>query len=196
MFDDPHNHPPHGIDRNRKSDPGTGTGGTVNGHVDPDQSPLGIQEGSSGISRVDGRIGLDAALDGSAADALDVASEGRDDSGGEGVVESEGVAYGKDGLAYLEGGGGADGEWRGELKSVGGGVGGRGQLEFEDGEVFFGFVADDGGVERVEDSLEFDFDARSGRGGLDGRGDDVIVGYDVSLCGIRKEYIAKQGCNI
>ncbi len=32
-------------------------------------------------------------------------------------------------------------------------------MDFEDGEVFFGFVADYGGVEWVEESLEFDFDA-------------------------------------
>ncbi len=120
MLDDPRDHPPHRIDRNGEADPGTGPGGTVNGHVDPDQSPFGIQEGSSGIARVDGRVGLDASPDGPAADALDVAAEGGDDSGGEGVVESEGVADGEDGLAHLECGGGAYGErWR-ELESLGG----------------------------------------------------------------------------
>ncbi len=102
MLDDPRYHPPHHIDQNVKADPGAGPGGTVIGHVDPDQFPFGIQDGSSGISQVDGHVGLDASPDGPSTNALDIVAKGRDNSGGEGVVQSKGVANGKDGLTPLE----------------------------------------------------------------------------------------------
>lgn len=93
------------------------------------------------------------------------------------MVKLEGVANGKDRFASLEGGGVIFGEGWGELESLEGGGKTR-DLEFEDNKVFFGFVAHDGSIKGVKDSLEFDLDAGSRQGRLDEGGNGLMIGND------------------
>src|SRR5262249_34194737 len=68
--------------------------------VDPDDLALEIHQGTSGIARVDRRVGLDEVL--VRGNAYVGASGGADDSDGHGLVQSEWIADGDGPLTDLE----------------------------------------------------------------------------------------------
>src|SRR5207245_8151633 len=72
------------------------------GRVDADDLAVGIEEGSTAVTRVDGRVGLDEVVQAAGAD-VDRAAEAGDDAGGNAVrVLAEGVADGDRELADLQ----------------------------------------------------------------------------------------------
>src|SRR5690606_14977566 len=99
-----------GVDRDGKTDAGVGAGGAVNGGVDPDEPAGAVEERPAAVARIDGRVGLDDALDGPLGDALDLAPQAADDAGGESLIQAKGIADGVDLLTDEKVTGGTDGE--------------------------------------------------------------------------------------
>ena len=76
----------------------------ADGRVDAHQVTVGVHEGTTGVTGVDHRVGLDEGLDGhlptAATDDVDAATLGGNDAGGYRAGEAEGVAYGHHPLAH------------------------------------------------------------------------------------------------
>src|SRR5256885_15263325 len=99
MLEDRH-HRARGVRRHGESDPEMPAGpGRLDLGVDPHDVARVVQQGSAGVARVDGRIGLDRRVDLEPVWGLDVAPEARDDPLRGGAVEVERVAYGYDVVA-------------------------------------------------------------------------------------------------
>src|SRR6185295_9613098 len=62
--------------------------------VDPDHLPGRVDERAARVARVDRRVGLQHVVDLEVVGRLDRALYGRDDAGGEGAFETEGIADG------------------------------------------------------------------------------------------------------
>ena len=73
------------------------------GRVDADYLAVQVEQGTARIARVDGRVGLDEALDPVVvADDLGLAAQGADDSVGQGGAHAQRVADGQDPVADLQ----------------------------------------------------------------------------------------------
>src|SRR5207249_3560319 len=59
LTDDLRDNPVDRIDRHREANPRTSSGRTIDGHIDPNETSGTIEEGPSGVPRIDRRIGLD-----------------------------------------------------------------------------------------------------------------------------------------
>src|SRR6516164_8087195 len=70
--------------------------------IDADQTAAAVKQRTTGVSRVDGRIGLNYVFDGAPRHRLDGAVERADHAGGQRVVQSEGIADGEDFLADFQ----------------------------------------------------------------------------------------------
>jgi len=77
------------VDGNREPDAdvtGLSTVRRVNHRVDTDETTPTVEQGPTGISGIDRRVGLDAPVDGTAADPLDVSPESGHDTFRQGVI--------------------------------------------------------------------------------------------------------------
>ena len=91
------------IDRDGKSNPLASATSRQNRSIDSDQLSLGIDQGAAGVSRINGRIGLDEVL--IVLDAQMRAAFGADDSHGHRLADAERISNGKHKVAHLHFGG-------------------------------------------------------------------------------------------
>ena len=94
------------VDWHGEANAGVGARRRADGRVDADHLPARIQQRSTGVARVDGRIGLDD-LGVAKASVLDHLGRQRapqctDDTDGHRSFQSEGIADGDDSLSHLE----------------------------------------------------------------------------------------------
>jgi hypothetical protein len=150
------------VDRDGEPDPGIRAGGGKNRRGDADQAAGGIEQRSSGIARIDRRIGLNDVGQFAPLTGRQPPPQGADDTGGERMVESERIADGEGPLSDLKIGRTADGDRFRQLARV---------AQMDDGEVVIGSRADD---LRVDDFTRrhAHFDAARSL-------HDMIVGDDV-----------------
>ena len=80
--------------------------------VDADDLAARVDERAAGVAGVEGGVGLDDLVHHAAAGGAHAAAEGADDSGGDGELESVGVADGDGELADFEGLRSSEGGWR------------------------------------------------------------------------------------
>ena len=109
---------------------------------------MGINEWPAGVAAIDGRIRLNGFVDESRLAGLHRATDCADNAGGQGTLETEGVADGQNLLADLERGGIAQRQ-RGELLAL--------RIDFHDGDVVALVRADEfSGIARLiaEDHLD------------------------------------------
>src|SRR5262249_57017596 len=117
LADDLGNDAVHDINRDREADTGARAGGRDDGGGYPDHSSCRIEERPSGISRVDGGIGLDDVRDFPPTAGRKPSLERADDARGQRLIEPERVAYGEHRLSDLQVIRGADGNgWRQRLR--------------------------------------------------------------------------------
>jgi hypothetical protein len=161
-------HPAHRIDGDGESDARVGARRRVDGGVHADQPSRAIEKRPARVAGVDGGVGLDHVFDRSVEHAGDGPAERAHDSGGQGVIEAEGVADGEHLLSDLEVGAAAEGQ--------GAEFGPRG-LHPDDGEVEFGRSAHQGARQIPVTQGDPDFRRTGAHHGLD----HVVVGHDVPL---------------
>src|SRR5215475_4443574 len=61
-----------------------------------------IEQGTTGVSRIDGSVGLNDALNRTARHRLNFSAQSADDTGRKRLVEAKGIADGEDALPYLQ----------------------------------------------------------------------------------------------
>ena len=143
-----------------KADPLGAAGVGVDRGIDADELAIGVDEGTPGVTWIDGRVGLDEILEGIEADMA--AAGGADDAHGDGLTDTEGIADGEHHVAHPGPAGLVDGNRR-EV----------GQLYLEHRQIGVRIRPEHGGT-RFAAVLEHDPD-------LVGATDQVMIGDDVSL---------------
>jgi len=83
-----------GVDGDGETDARGCAGGRVDSGVDADDFAVGIDERASGISAIDGGVGLNGLIDESSLTGLHGAADGADNARGESALETEGIADG------------------------------------------------------------------------------------------------------
>mmetsp|Transcript_10703 Transcript_10703/g.43300 ORF Transcript_10703/g.43300 Transcript_10703/m.43300 type:complete len:494 (+) Transcript_10703:435-1916(+) len=158
------------VDGDREADAGRGARGREDGRVDADEAAVAVEQRAARVARVDRRVGLHAALDGSPTDALDLAADGRDDARGQRVIQAERIA---DGVHVLP-----DEELR-RRADLDGSQHRPGRRDLEDRNVFLGLGPHEHGVVRRHRRFVARAEPRD-RGFLR-LVDDVEVRHDVAL---------------
>ena len=103
-------HTTHSVHRNREADTSRRTGRAVDRGVDSDEPTTAIKQRPTGVSWVDGRVGLNGILNRATADRSNLTTQRRHDASGQRRTESEWVANREDALADLNVVAAADGD--------------------------------------------------------------------------------------
>ncbi len=162
-------HVRHGARRDREADADAAAVGRIDHGVDADHAPALVEDRAAGVALVDRRVDLQVVVVGA---RLDVATARRDDAGGGGAAEAEGIADRDDPVADAGAVGVAERDRRQRLL----------RLDLEQGEVGLGVATGELGLEAGA-VMERDHD-------LVGLVDHVVVGDDVTL---RVDHEARTG---